>query len=141
MTQYILDTDHLTLLQHSNPVILKRFAALHPSEVAITAISVEELIQGWFNAIRQASQPGQQKRLTWAYVGLRSAVKFLNDFLVLDFTEFAYEQYVALRRQGIRIGTQDLRIASIALVNRSILVTRNRQDFAQVPGLVLEDWT
>ncbi|MEG4534253.1 type II toxin-antitoxin system VapC family toxin [Microcoleus sp. D2_18a_D3] len=141
MNQYILDTDHLTLLQHSNPLILQRFETLHISDVAITVINVEELIQGWFNAIRQASQPGQKQRLTWAYVGLSSAVKFLNDFLVLDFTESACEQYLALRRQGIRIGTQDLRIASIALVNNSILVTRNRQDFAQVPGLVLEDWT
>ena len=141
MTQYILDTDHITLLQHSNPLILQRFETLYTSDVAITVINVEELIQGWFNVIRQASQPGQKQRLTWAYVGLRSAVKFINDFLVLDFTESAYEQYLALRRQGIRIGTQDLRIASIALVNNSILVTRNRQDFAQVPGLVLEDWT
>lgn len=140
MTQYILDTDHLTLLQHSNPLILQRFEVVNTSDIAITAINVEELIQGWFNAIRQASQPGQQQRLTWAYVGLSSAVKFLNDFRVLDFTESAYEQYLTLRRQGIRIGTQDLRIASIALVNNSILVTRNRKDFAQVPGLVLEDW-
>ncbi|MEG4048540.1 hypothetical protein [Microcoleus sp. Pol17_C1] len=66
MNQYILDTDHLTLLQHSNPLILQRFETLHISDVAITVINVEELIQGWFNAIRQASQPGQKQRLTWA---------------------------------------------------------------------------
>ncbi|MEK0179653.1 hypothetical protein [Microcoleus anatoxicus] len=72
MTQYILDTDHITLLQHSNPLILQRFETLHTSDVAITVINVEELIQGWFNAIRQASQPGQQQRLTWAYVGLQA---------------------------------------------------------------------
>ncbi|HBE21597.1 MAG TPA: hypothetical protein DDW51_29380 [Cyanobacteria bacterium UBA11367] len=99
------------------------------------------MIQGWFNAIRQASQCGQQKRLTWAYVGLRETVKFFNDFIILDFNESAYNQYMALRGQGIRIGTQDLRIAAIALVNNSILVTRNQRDFSQVPGLVLEDWT
>jgi len=34
MTQYILDTDHITLLQHSNPLILQRFETLHTSDVA-----------------------------------------------------------------------------------------------------------
>ncbi len=46
MTQYILDTDHITLLQHSNPLILQSFETLHSSDVAITVINVEELIQG-----------------------------------------------------------------------------------------------
>jgi tRNA(fMet)-specific endonuclease VapC len=139
--RYIIDTDHLTLLQYSNLVLKQRFEALNTSEITVSVISVEEVIQGWLNAIRQASQPRQQKRLTWAYVGLRSAVEFLNNFLIMDFNELAYDRYLTLRRQGIRIGTQDLRIASIALVNSSILVTRNQQDFAQVPGLVLENWT
>lgn len=141
MTRYILDTDHITLLQYSNPLLRQRLTELNPSEVAVTGISVEEVIQGWFNGICQASQRGQQKRLTWAYVGLRETVKFFNDFIILDFNESAYNRYMALRRQGIRIGTQDLRIAAIALVNNSILVTRNQRDFSQVPGLVLEDWT
>jgi hypothetical protein len=51
------------------------------------------------------------------------------------------EHYGMLRKQKIRIGTQDLRIASIVLAVNGTLVTRNQRDFAQVPELTLEDWT
>ncbi|MEH2292429.1 type II toxin-antitoxin system VapC family toxin [Nostoc sp.] len=44
-------------------------------------------------------------------------------------------------RQRIRIGTQDLRIASITLSMNGILVTRNRKDFEKLPNWRLEDWT
>ena len=64
--------------------------------------------------------------------------KFLN---ILKFDHNAYTVYTEFRRQRIRIGTQDLRIAAIVLANNAILVTRNYRDFSQVPGLVQEDWT
>jgi tRNA(fMet)-specific endonuclease VapC len=35
----------------------------------------------------------------------------------------------------------DLRIAAIVAESAGILVTRNTQDFARVPNLVIEDWT
>jgi tRNA(fMet)-specific endonuclease VapC len=60
---------------------------------------------------------------------------------LLDFTQESYACYLDLKRQKIRIGTQDLRIASIALAVNGIIVTRNQQDFGQVPNLRLEDWT
>jgi predicted nucleic acid-binding protein len=43
--------------------------------------------------------------------------------------------------EKVRIGTMDLRIASIALANGFTLLTRNLVDFQQVPGLKVEDWT
>ncbi len=51
------------------------------------------------------------------------------------------ERYDQLRGQKIRIGTQDLRIASVVLAVGGVLVTGNTRDFSQVPGLALEDWT
>ena len=45
-----------------------------------------------------------------------------------------------LRKQRIRIGSQDLRIAAIALQHGFTVVTSNVRDFAQVPNLNIEDW-
>ncbi|BAU64143.1 hypothetical protein STA3757_15130 [Stanieria sp. NIES-3757] len=35
---------------------------------------------------------------------------------------------------------KDLRIASIALMQHAIVVTRNYKDFSQVPNLQLDNW-
>jgi tRNA(fMet)-specific endonuclease VapC len=35
----------------------------------------------------------------------------------------------------------DLKIASIAISNKAILVSRNLKDFEQVPDLTVQDWT
>jgi len=46
-----------------------------------------------------------------------------------------------LQKQRIRIGTMDLKIASIALAQDATLLSRNVADFEKVPGLRVEDWT
>jgi len=48
--------------------------------------------------------------------------------------------YKTFKAQKIRVGTQDLRIAAIVLAQNGILLTRNRQDFEKVPGLLIQDW-
>jgi tRNA(fMet)-specific endonuclease VapC len=59
---------------------------------------------------------------------------------ILDFDTACEQRFTALREQRIRIGSRDLRIAATALVHDLTLVTRNRQDFARVPALRMEDW-
>ena len=51
------------------------------------------------------------------------------------------ERFLDLRKTLLRIGKLDLAIAAIALGADATVVTRNRQDFDQVPGLRIEDWS
>ena len=138
---YILDTDYLSLLENGHLKSLERLSEIEPDGVAITAITVEERVQGWLSAIRRASAPAQADRLIWAYVGLRQTVRYVNGFTILDWTEAASLKFTQLRGAGVRIGTQDLRIAAVVLSVDAVLVTRNQKDFDRVPGLVIEDWS
>ena len=95
-------------------------------------------MRGWLAAIRAATTP--EARAT-AYQRLRMAVEYFASFAVVDYTVQVEALVSDLRKQGLRIGTQDLRIAAIALVQGATVVTRNTRDFAQVPGLRIEDWS
>ena len=65
----------------------------------------------------------------------------LSAFQVLQYTPEAQQIFANFRSQRVRIGTQDLRIASIAIAHGGTVLTRNRKDFEQVPGLTIEDWS
>lgn len=44
------------------------------------------------------------------------------------------------RKKGKTLGFADSQIASIALVNDAVLVTRNVDDFKDIDGLMIENW-
>lgn len=140
MTSYVLDTDHLSLLQQHHPQIRQRTAAVPPAAIAITIITAEEQLRGWLDAIRRHTSPGSPKQL-WAYQGLRDLLLFFPQVNILPFDQAAAAMFDRLRQQRIRIGSQDLRIAATTLVLGATLVTRNERDFRQVPGLQVEDWS
>jgi len=60
---------------------------------------------------------------------------------VFYFDSTAATVYEGLLSQKLRLGTQDLRIAAIVLSQGAVLLTRNSQDFSQVPSLQIDDWT
>ena len=61
-------------------------------------------------------------------------------FDILPFDEAAARQFDNLRRQKLRIGSRDLKIAATALVNHALLLSANLIDFKRVPGLRVENW-
>ncbi|WYL92993.1 MAG: type II toxin-antitoxin system VapC family toxin [Gloeotrichia echinulata IR180] len=138
MSLWILDTDSVSLFQNGHLNVNKHITATSPENIAVTIITFEEQVRGRFNVIKQADS---LDKLVIAYSRLQATYNYFNSINLLAFTQEAANCYAQLLRQKIRIGTQDLRIASIAIANNAILVTRNQRDFSRVPGLQFEDWT
>lgn len=138
MSLWVLDTDHVSLFQHGNPLIVQRVNSVKFEEIAITIITAEEQLRGRFNVIRNASL---SDKLVLAYANFQANLEFFKTANLLQFSEDAGNIYTELVKQKIRVGTQDLRIAAITLSVKGILVTRNFKDFEKVPNLRLEDWS
>jgi tRNA(fMet)-specific endonuclease VapC len=137
MTQYILDTDTLTLLQAGNPKVSQECRACPAGDLAITVISLEEQLSGWYTALRTARRPDDLARV---YQRLADTVRFLGQWTILSYTTAAIARYHQLIGLKLNIRRMDLRISAIVLVHGGTLVTRNTRDFGRVPGLILEDW-
>ena len=135
---YILDTDHVSLLLQGHAGIARRLAAHPPAEIWVTLVTAQELLDGWLPLLKRR-QPAE--RYVWAYEGLRQSLEFLCDANLLGFDAQAAEEYEHLRATYRRLGTNDLRIAAIALTVGGTVVTRNTRDFSRVSGLTAEDWT
>ena len=65
MTQYILDTDHVTALQHKNPRVLQRIDLIDKSQIFVTIITLEEQIKGCFKVINNHNNNPQELPLAY----------------------------------------------------------------------------
>ncbi len=135
MSRYILDTNIVTLSQHGNSNIAQRAKVVGIDNIFITTVTLEEQLKGIHDC---ATKP---ELLPIAHQNLLMTQRYFCNMNLLGFNEAACECFKKLRQQKINTGTQDLRIAAIALVNDAILVTQNYKDFIKVPDLKMEDWT
>jgi len=137
----VLDTDHLSVLEHRDSpqafALQSRLEAEPPSELFTTVVSLEEQMRGWLSLIARYSHVDQQVAY---YDRLRSMHEFFANWQMLPFDIPAAQEFQQLRRQEIRIGTMDLKIASIARTQNALLLSANLSDFEQVPGLRVENW-
>lgn len=137
----LLDTDHLTLLKYPESDrcvrLTERLRGQAHETVAISIITVEEQMRGWLAAI---AKERHARRQVLGYAELARLFEYFQAFAIVPFDDRAADQFEDLCSSRIRLGTMDLKIAAIALVNQALLLSANRRDFEQVPGLRVENW-
>lgn len=138
MSLWILDTDTLSLFLRGESHVCQRVSRVSPDELAVAIITVEEVLTGWYAEVRRARRDDQLVR---AYASLQQAVEFFRFVRILPFDQEGVRRYHELRQQHRRLGTNDLRIAAVAMEHLGIVVTRNERDFGQVAGVATEDWS
>jgi len=138
---YILDTDHLSLIQRNGiegKRILSRLAAIQEVEVAVTVITYEEQVRGRLSLLSRAKSPDEE---LFAYQGLQQLVTDYRFIVILPFNRTAMQEHQRLRKTYPRLGNMDLKIAAIALTTNAVLLTRNESDFRKIVELQTENWS
>ena len=115
-----------------------RLENLESSLISTTIITYEEQTRGWMAYASRAKSVAEE---VIAYARLKTHLHTFRSIHILDFDERAATEYQRLRRQRVRIGAMDLKIAAIVLTRGATLLSRNLGDFRKVPGLKVEDWT
>ena len=136
----VLDTDHLVEYQKGTSAEahrLKHRLDQAGQPYATTIVTVEEMMRGWMATVRRINDPRRQIN---GYMKLRQLFRFFAAWHILGWDDAAVDQFERLKLAKTRVGTMDLKIASIVLANEATLLSRNKIDFDKVPRLLVEDW-
>lgn len=135
----LLDTDHVSVLlderDRRHVSLTQRIRAANDT-LAVPIVGIEEQLRGWLAHIQRSQSPDRQ---IMPYLRLRKVFTFLREWPILDWTQAAADRFAGLQVLRRRIGSQDLKIACIALANDALLLTANLRDFELVPGLHAAD--
>lgn len=136
----LLDTDHFSVLTDArhwaHDSLIEKLADSNDA-VTLPIVAVEEQLRAWLSQVHRVQDSHQ---LITPYGRLSHLLEVLSEWDIVKWTESSADEFMSLRRQRVRVGTQDLRIASIALANDSLLLSSNLRDFERVPRLQVEDW-
>jgi len=129
---YLLDTNVCIMyLKGKSPSINHHLDNLEPEKIAVCSVVKAELFYGSMRSNNPQKAVNVQKM-------------FIQQFISLAFDDDCAEIYGNIRADLANIGTpissNDIQIASIALVNNLILVTHNVREFSRVKELQIEDW-
>ena len=124
MTVYLLDTDcSIYAMLGTHPALRERLAMCEPGDVGISAICFAEIVMG-----ENLGHPHDRQVIE----------DFVTIVPILPFDEAAAREYANLPFKRARF---DRLLAAHALSISATIVTNNEADFADVPGLVVENWT
>ncbi|MET0241638.1 MAG: type II toxin-antitoxin system VapC family toxin [Sphingobium sp.] len=124
MIRYLIDANAAVYaMDVGHDPLTSRIAECYPGEIAISVISYAEVAYG-------------------SYVGKPPAQAILDAFVaaipLLPFDAAAAREYARLPFRRARF---DRLLAAHALSIGATVITNNEADFADVPGLKIENWT
>jgi tRNA(fMet)-specific endonuclease VapC len=111
MIRVRLDTDHVSLHERGHLPLRARLASFPPEEVAVSIVTVEEMLRGRLAILARRSE-GEAR--VHAYTKLLETVRFFSTIPVVPFALACEQQFQALRAMRLRVGSRDLRIAATA---------------------------
>lgn len=126
--KYLLDTDHISILQReSGPefaALSARISLESRDELAFSVVSFHEQVLGAHVYINRARKPDELVR---GYAMLARILRHFTVSPVLPSDADAVAVFQGLGARRLHVATMDLRIASIALSRRLVLLTRTRR--------------
>jgi tRNA(fMet)-specific endonuclease VapC len=132
------DADVLTLIFHGNAAYAQKLAQIPAADRTIPIVAAEQMLRGRLNYIRQTEAGKTKSTLDNAYSFLEKTIHDFQGAKLLPYTAAAEALVQSWRKQKIKVGISDLRIAAICVAHSATLISRNRRDFDQVPGLLIE---
>lgn len=127
---FLLDTDICSAYLKNNARVVAR-VMLHYGGLRVSVITMGELLT-W--AMRGKAPPAR----------LQGVRDFLSAATMHDIDAGVAEKFGELRAslldQGRVVGDMDLLNAAVAVVHGLTMVTHNTRDYADIPGVALEDW-
>ena len=120
-----LDTDFLVYAVTSNGVEHRRLRVLSATETPIQMSAV-----AWYEFCRGPRTPGQ-KAVARSFLGEDGVVPFSEDLSTMAAEVFR-------RLKSTRSRSSDIAIGVTAAAMGALLLSRNAQDFAGIPGLEVE---
>lgn len=131
MLRYLLDTNIVIYVLKQRPMAVLEAFNQNAGRMAISAITLAELIHGAEKSQRMSDN-------------LSAIEDFTSRLEVLPYTAKAAYSYgqirASLEKSGQSIGVNDLHIAAHARSEDLVLVTNNVGEFARVPALQVENW-
>jgi tRNA(fMet)-specific endonuclease VapC len=126
---FLLDTDTVVDVIRRQVVVARKLAMVSPADVAVSAMTVAELV---FGAMVSSN----------AFRRTQDTTRFLEKVAVIPFDERMAREHAQIRATLRRtpIGHSDMVIAATAVVSSRVLVTSNLREFSRVPGLRVVSW-
>ena len=122
--RYLIDANCcIYLFSGAYPELLNRVQASPQGDIGLSAIVFAELALGSANGLTPS---------------LAALERLIEQMPLLPFGEAAARSYAAL---PFRRGRFDRLLAGHALSLGLAIITRNERDFADIPGLAIENWT